>query len=129
MSRYERAKRVDELEGKNSPHDEPDRLKPRPPAWLIDRILEACQGQPDPMLSAWLASRQVYPNEISQWRSDHSPTRDWEDPNVVMRASASLDGHPMRGYLGGMLSALVQRHAPHNVKFLHPDFIPTQEAR
>lgn len=116
MTRFDRRKRLAELEG--SPiDDEPEHLKPRPPQWLIDRVLEACQGQPDAMLADWLLSRQVYPDDIAAWRHPSVPSADWADPGKVLRSVRAIvtdPPHPQATFLLAMLHSLVSRHAPQN---------------
>ena len=62
--------------------------------------------------------------DFHQSRSEAA--RDWSQPDIVMRAAKSLDGHPMRDILSKMLGALVMRHAMRNVSYLPPEFHPPE---
>lgn len=126
MSRAAIARRLAEAEG-HDPIAESEPLKPRLPDWLLEKILESCRGQPDDLLRAWLGTRQVSAHDIGRWCSESQAAQHWSDPRAVMAAASSLEGHPMRKHLGGMLGALIQRHAPQNVGYLHPDFVTSAQ--
>lgn len=66
------SRRLKELAG-DEPPAEPQAFKPRPPEWLIHRILQTCGGQPGPMLSAWLRRCQVFDDDVAHWRTAQIP--------------------------------------------------------
>ena len=92
-------------------------------------------------------------NALSAWWEDNAPTAnvpliagpqqdpwrqrvereraetkaDWQEPEAVRRAIASLVGQPRRLELGRMLAAMIHRHAPQNVGLLPPEFLTLLE--
>lgn len=103
-------------------------LKPITP-WILQRVMQACGGQPGPNLSAWLQSHGHSDAEIDDAANASSASfasakRDWQNPRIVLESATSLDGHPMAGILGRMLHALVERHAPENLGWIPPQYHP-----
>lgn len=117
MSRTDRLDRAKRDLGEEPSSAEPDRLKPRPAEWMIHRILESCNGQPDGMLMEWLEQRQVFPDDIAAWCERHNAVvADWSNAGKVLQSVRGIlePPHPQATFLLGMLHALVARHAPQN---------------
>jgi len=121
MNRADIAERLAERNGTHSSREFPEQ-KPRLPEWLFSKIMEQCHGQPSERLMAWLEGHQHTRDDISRWHMEISSPH-WQDPDSVLRAGMSLADHPMRNYLGRMLSALVNRHSPRNQGCLPPEFV------
>ena len=120
MNRADVAARLGERNGHDASRS--SEIKPRLPEWLFAKIMEQCHGQPSEQLMAWLESRQHTRDDISRWHMEISSPH-WQDPDSVLRAGISLSNHPLRNCIGGMLSALVNRHSPRNQGCLPPEFV------
>lgn len=104
------------------------------PPWMLQRIMEQCGFNPSHMLQSWLRVHGVDDEAIQASKREMLAERaqaksDWSDPQIVLSAAASLEGHPMAGILGRMLHALVERHAPQNAGWVPPHFHPPTSLR
>ena len=90
--------------------------------YLLEKVMEGCNGNPGPMLASWLNKKGVYPDARGIWPGTArmaaeraEAVRSWSDPANVTASLQRLRGHPREAVLTDMLHGLVKRHAPQNL--------------
>jgi hypothetical protein len=102
-----------------------------PPEWLTDRVMEQCGGQPGPFLHQWFDGHGIEDHRLANANHHAQVRADWADAGKVLRSvRAILDPpHPQAKFLLGMLSSLVERHAPANASLVPLELVSEQDPK